>query len=1087
MTGRGPYELVDNYHRGSHKDALTWLGSVYMAPLSVATGFVGLGGLDTLARLVESNHHPVRLLLGAAPPPGLMAGEPTLESEPMVRDQFEESLRALRKERDFQSFPPLRRAMLERVAAFLELDEVQVKRYTRRFLHGKAYLLGDQNEDGTLQGQGAALVSSANLTSAGLNSNLELGLVQYQPNVVRMALDWFNSLWEEAADYRTDLRDLLLPPLPETDPRTVFMRALLELYGDELPEEPSPAVPRPGSGLTAFQRDGYERARRILERCHGVLYADGVGTGKTEIGIAFIEEYAREKGVHTLIISPAQLRDRLWKTRLDQANLPGQVVSYQELAVDRQLMPQRNDKRRVLHVDKDTYRLIVIDEAHAFRNSDTTWYEALDRLMGGVPKDLVLLTATPVNNSLWDLHSLFLLFGRHDGAFAGPPLRLRSLRRFFLEVGANDPEAISESRLFPLIDALAVRRDRSFLEKHYPHDRFPDGTPVKFPKPKLIEERYGLDTAYPNIVREMVQAIESLSMARYRPTAYRSHDPKEAADEEALAGLLRSGLLKRFESCWYAALQTIERMIAANSVILEAWHTHGLIPPLSSVRDLALEVQQGTPLSESVAEALEDKEGSLPVSEFQPEFEHHIRKDFEILEQMAARLKAIKRQKDPKLHRLWRLLDKTPARKVAIFTSYGDTAKYLQDTLEKNESKTQGRKWTVVIGNETDANARQRQMERFCPHSVTGDPHFVPQDGEVDLLLSTDILSEGQNLQDAQAVISYDMPWNPQRVVQRNGRIIRLKSPHNMVYLYTLLPEAGDLEEMLKLEARIRAKIAAANAAVGMETPVLAAVPTESKVYADLKQFTDRLAAGDATLLDSDDGFESGAFLGEEFRSLLLRALAEGEIERLKALPWGIGAAFVQPPDSRAQRVQEAGVFFACRTRDGDRYWRFVTRAGDIMTEDLTMLRLIDPGSTTGCAIPESIDLEALFQIAAEDICTFHNRLCDPAAREERLPASQRWALTILRHPDAPAGKEYDDADLALGIGRDALVRRALSQIRRDQAEAKLGIEECAHRILEVVKSFGLQPVMPPDLPRLITREDLGVVCFQVVLPNIAD
>lgn len=1079
----GPYELVDNYQHGSHGDALTWLGTVYLVPLSVATGFVSLGGLDTLARLIESNPRPIRLLLGTAPPPGLMAGEQDLESEPMVRDQFEESLQTLRRERDFQSFPPLRRAMLERVAAFLELDDIHVKRYTKRFLHGKAYLLGEQSDDGTLQGQGAALVSSANLTSAGLASNLELGLVQYQPNVVCMALDWFNLLWEEANDYKAELLDLLLPSLPETDPQTVFLRALLELYREELPEEPVPELPRPGSGLTAFQRDGYERARRILERYHGVLYADGVGTGKTEIGVAFIEEYAKEKGVHTLIISPAQLRDRLWKTRLDKANLPGQVVSYQELAMDQQLMSQREGSRRILHVNKDAYRLIVIDEAHYFRNPDTFWYEALDRLMGGVRKDLVLLTATPVNNTLWDLHSLFLLFGRHDGAFMEPPLRLRSLRRFFLEVGANDPEAISESRLFPLIDSVAVRRDRNFLEKHYPHDHFSDGTPVKFPRPLLIEERYDLDAAYPHIVRDIVKAIKSLTMARYRPTAYRRHEPKEAADEEALAGLMQSGLLKRFESSWYAALQTVNRMTAANRVILEAWRTHGIIPPLSSIRELALDVQEGVPLGDLVAEALEGSEDSLPVNEFQKEFESHIQKDLDILTDMARKLETLRDRDDPKLAKLRELLETTQAKKVAIFTTYADTARYIQAAFEQNPEKTQGRLYTVVIGSETDANAREREMERFCPHSVTGDPDFTPKDGEVDLLLSTDILSEGQNLQEAQAVISVDMPWNPQRVVQRNGRIIRLKSPHDVVYLYTILPKQGDLEELLKLEALIRAKIAAANASVGMETPVLATVPTESKIYSDLKKLTDRLAAGDITLLDSEDAFESGSFVGEEFRALLSRALAEGELERLKALPWGIGAAFTQPSDS-AHVIEMPSVFFACRTRHGDRYWRYVTIDGTIMREDLTMLRLIDPKSTPGCAIPESIDLEALFNQAAADICESHNRLADPAAQEERLPASQRWALSILRHPDAPLGKEFDEADLALGVGRDALVRRALSQLRREQAEGNLTIAECANRILEVVRSFGLEAVLPTSVPQQISREDLGVVCYQVVLPS---
>ena len=152
-------------------------------------------------------------------------------------------------------------------------------------------------------------------------------------------------------------------------------------------------------------------------------------------------------------------------------------MSYQQLAQDRQLV--RNGGRRVLPVNKDVYRFVIIDEAHAYRNVDNTWYAALDRLMGGTPKKLLLLTATPVNNSLWDLHNLFLLFGRHDSSFNGEPLRIPSLRKFFADAGASKSENLSEAKLFPLIDALTVRRDRAFIKERYRNERFTDGTLVK--------------------------------------------------------------------------------------------------------------------------------------------------------------------------------------------------------------------------------------------------------------------------------------------------------------------------------------------------------------------------------------------------------------------------------------------------------------------------------------------------------------------------------------------------------------------------------------------------------------------------------
>jgi len=180
-----------------------------------------------------------------------------------------------------------------------------------------------------------------------------------------------------------------------------------------------------------------------------------------------------------------------------------------------------------------------------------------------------------------------------------------------------------------------------------------------------------------------------------------------------------------------------------------------------------------------------------------------------------------------------------------------------------------GRERVTVIGTESSPDDRTAKLSRFSPKTVVR-PDYVPPDGEVDLLLSTDVLSEGQNLQQAQAVISYDMPWNPQRVVQRNGRVIRLLSPHDEVFLTTMLPEPGDLEELLRLETRVRAKIRAAGV-YGMDVEVIEGIETELQNYAE------RLAGGDLDLLDEEQESRlSGAFLGEELRARVRRAVEEG-------------------------------------------------------------------------------------------------------------------------------------------------------------------------------------------------------------------
>lgn len=1069
MTAKQP-EIIDN-QKLSHEDALRWVAENYNCLLSVATGYVRLGGLYTLATLPGDETRPIRLLLGAMPEPGL--GEQPLTAEARaVGILFDQTLRALRAERDFDAFPPSRRIRsLQAVDMWLREGRVEVRRYTQRFLHGKAYIFADSDH----AGPGAAIVTSANLTPGGLVANLELGLVHYQPHVVEEGAAWFEDLWQKADAFKDSLLNLLFPDIPTYPANTIFLRALLELYGEELKD----AEAEPVKSLTSFQREGYLRARHIIDRFGGVLYADGVGTGKTIVGVEFIKEYAKEHGVHTLIICPAQLRETTWERALHEANLPGQVVTYQDIACDQQLARGATTVRRVLAVDKDTYRLIVIDEAHAFRNAGNSWYAALDRLLGGAPKDLVLLTATPVNNALWDLYNLIMLFARHDSALA-PKLRIQSLRQFFREAGANNPERISESKLFPLIDAVAVRRDRVFIEKNYPGETFPDGTPVKFPKPTLLEQRYDLDAAYPGIFESIVDTIDALTMARYRAKAYLRVGKVDDGREAALAGLLQSALLKRFESSPKAALETVKRMVMAHEVVVAAKAAHGLVPSAGTLRDLVKQAEDGTVPPESVEELLQEDSEARPADDFENAFFSDVEKDLGLLKLIDDKLEALLSQPDPKLAKLKETLASTSAKKVLIFSTFADTIRYINEAITNDPSITNGRDYTVVIGDLSDAAARTKQLERFCPKSMTDDPGYVPPDGEVDLLLATDVLSEGQNLQDAQAVISFDMPWNPQRVVQRNGRIIRLKSPHDEVFLYTLLPAHGELEKVLKLEAKLVAKIAAANASVGMESDVLAAVPIESKVYADLEEFTERLAKGDTTLLDEGEGGASGSFAGEDYRARLFRAKAEGELERLLNMPWGVGAAVAKKPP---EGIELPGVFFAAKTRSGTRQWRFVDSTGSVLADDLDMLRLTDPQSAAPATIPDEIDLDKFWSIAAEDICATHNALLDPAAQMERLPASQRWARDILRQPGLPPDPRLDTAYESLAVGRNILVQRALSEIRAKLKAGAIDPAQAAFAICDIVDSFGLRPPAvgaPPEPP--ITPDDLGVVCYIAVI-----
>ena len=679
-------------------------------------------------------------------------------------------------------------------------------------------------------------------------------------------------------------------------------------------------------------------------------------------------------------------------------------------------------------------------------------------------------------------------------------MRIPSLKRFFRDAGAaragdeRAPEP-SPAQLFPLLDALTVRRDRAFIREYYAGERLTDGTEVRFPEPRLYERRYSFDTAYQGVARRIADRIGptlagekprsgALTMAQYRPASYRNEqdgteqDGKQkggaVARQEALAGLMQSLLLKRFESSWYAALKTVERM--RDHALVRIRYLEGAADDPSPAAD----ADELDGLDTAALELAEEPGDWANPQEFSAELPDALRSDANTLADLAERIGRLRDLPDPKLEALREVMAETGAQKVVVFTSFRDTAEYLRDAFEKDPGLLNGRKWAAVVGSEASEAERERAIDRFCPDLAIKPRAAADRHGEIDVLLSTDLLSEGQNLQQAQAVFSYDMPWNPQRVVQRNGRVIRLRSPHKTALLYTLMPEDDDLDELLRLEARLQAKIQAANASMGMDAPVLATEENASRIFEGLHAYKDRLARGDAALLDEDGGPDGAAYAGESYRMRYKRALGEGDVDRVREMPWGIGAAIART----AEGLDQPLAFFACRTRDDRRYWRMVSASGTIAYhDDLPMLRLIDPSGQEPLALPDDLDLESLFAVAAADICAEQNSPPPPPDP----PASQRWALDeILGAPGAPSGDASTVAADVLRAPQATPVLRALSALRRDYEQRKISRYKCAERILEVVKDFRLRPVPLPAKPPRITPDDLGVVCYQVVLPATA-
>jgi hypothetical protein len=694
---------------------------------------------------------------------------------------------------------------------------VQVRRLEDDFLHGKAFIVTTHDE--------GVIAGSSNFTQAGLSTNLELNLGHYQPHVVGQLRGWFDELWERATDF--DLAAIYEARFDEHTPWLLYLRMLWERYGAELAAEAEDSgVTR--IQLTGFQRDGLWRARRILEEHDGVLIADEVGLGKTYLAGELIREAVEERRQRVLVVAPATLRDGPWRKFLATFQVGVECRSFEDLAADRLLFRP------------DEYAMVVVDEAHAFRNPGTRRATALRQLLAGSPpKKLVMLTATPVNNSLWDLYHLLGYFLPHDAAFAS--VGVRSLRDHFARAMARDPDDLKPDHLFDVLDAVAVRRTRPFVKRHYPNETVRiDGAsvPIAFPAPRVRKAGYDLTAAFGDFFERFAAALggpdrdgagPGLTLARYVPSRYREGRPVEAYEQQ-LAGLLRSGLLKRFESSAHAFVRTCRTMAASHDGFLrllgEGW------------------VTTGRTLSEWMATDSGELEAFLegnaadvePASGYDVDaLRADVEADRDLLLGFAADAGRVGRADDPKLAALVDELadiaaqarvegqnpeDVRDKRKVLVFSYFADTVDWIVGHLEKAVARDprladyRGRLIAATGASGTKAEA----LWGFAPR--TADVPASQAVDRFDIVVATDVLAEGVNLQQARHIINYDLPWNPMRLVQRHGRIDRIGSTHDEIFLRCIFPDR-QLDALLKLEQRLLYKLKQAASAVGVADGVL--------------------------------------------------------------------------------------------------------------------------------------------------------------------------------------------------------------------------------------------------------------------------
>ena len=1070
----------------------------------IATAFFSPTGFTHIADRLASVPQ-VRMLLGADMALGVPSDRKRLGETPVrfERRRMESRLRRLQeglaRDRDHLQFTPTNGAALRKLIASLRAGNMEVRRYEKEFLHAKAYIVNvAKPADGSDNRQGI-IAGSSNLTGAGLVRNLELNLGRFDDAIIDQAREWFDELWDEAEPY--DLAQLFEEVFDPLAPWDIFIRVLWKIYGDEVEDDAKADQNLP---LTNFQKHGVARALRLIRETGGAIVADEVGLGKTFIAGEILKRYS-ERRQRALLICPAALRDSTWKTFIHNYQLFVECLSFEQLANDRQLQDKQRPNADRTHIQRPLgeYQLVIVDEAHNYRNPDApTRAAALRTLLFGRKRDLLLLTATPVNNSLWDLYHLLRFFLRRDSYLADRGIL--SIRGRFERAMRENPISLSPDVLYPIVDATTVKRTRQFVKKHYAGDTIPgpDGKPreIVFPKPEAISVRYELNDRLPGFFDLLEEALDpdadsALTFVRYTPDVFllNGGDPEEDARSKALVGLLRSGLLKRFESSAYAFCKTVQKMAHEHQIFLDALRA-GQVVTTAFMKEIA---GDDDTVFEELLDATEHSRDAALYD--MARLQASVERDRVGLQELAEMAAGITPDQDSKLRVLadelaeiashakreaTSAINESQKRKVLVFSLFKDTVEWIRDYLQAeipnrpNLGGYQGRMVAVSGSGDVSSVLRERAVQGFAPVSME-----APADHDADLydlMITTDVLAEGVNLQQCRNIVNFDLPWNPMRLVQRHGRIDRIGSPHSRVFLRTIFP-VDRLDRLLKLEERILGKLAMAAASVGVAAPIEGAAQG-MQVFTETREEIEKLLRDDASLFERG-GTPVAAQTGEEYRQTLRKALQD-DPERVTQLPWKVGSG-MRTGDRR-------GIFFCAvvgaesdlertylRFVPADSDWKPVSDTGTIEAELGTCLRLLECGPSMPTWYPEKLrhGVYDFWTLAQEDIWCDWMRETDPANMQPPVrPLNHRVAKFI--RDNRPLGSSDERINKALDILESPWPRREESMLREwfetDQQHRTSLVNFLVDQILET----GLEATEPPPLLPPIDFEDVELYCW---------
>ncbi|MGV1784384.1 MULTISPECIES: helicase-related protein [Agrobacterium] len=820
-----------------------------------------------------------------------------------------------------------------------------------------------------------AAIGACSLTTEGLGitPGSRLGLVQATSTDEETAAfsSWFQNAWD-TVPRRPDADDLervLADAASQRAPSLIYFKFLFEMFkdlGDELDEE---RIVKSATGirnttvwkkLFKFQRDGVVGAIDKLERIGGCIIADSVGLGKTFEALAVIKYYELRND-RVLVLCPKRLRDNwtLYKANDRRNSLASDRFNYDVLNhTDLSRDGGTSGDIDLSHVNWGNYDLVVIDESHNFRNKathkdrDTRYDHLMKRVIkAGVKTKVLMLSATPVNNRLADLKNqiAFMTEGSDialiDHGIPSIEATIRKAQGQFnrwldLPEGERRTSRLMDMLgfdYFKLLDMLTIARSRKHVQRYYgtaETGHFPD-------RLQPINVKADVDLAGEfRPIREINNEIRRLTLGAYAPLRYVVPDKQEAYDakystkirggesyfrqadrEESLIHLMRVNLLKRMESSVASFALTIKRQLDDVNALLAKIEAHD-----ESIDELAIDdVDIDDPAFETLLVGRKVKVLLQDVDRVR--WQQDLIEDRNRLATLLSAARSVSADRDAKLSELKVLITRKVQapingenRKILLFTAFADTADYLYRELGEWAHATLGIHTAVVTGtgaNKTTLQSLRSDMSSilsaFSPRSKERPPEMAGE-GEIDLLIGTDCISEGQNLQDCDFLVNYDIHWNPVRIIQRFGRVDRIGSTNQRIQLVNFWPNI-ELDEYLDLESRVSGRMVLLDvSATGEENVIEFQAGNQMN---DLEYRRAQLQKMQDSVIDLED-LSSGVSIADltlnDFRIDLAGYLRDHR-ERLEALPLGTYAV-VSPPEDEfvsAENVISPGAIFCLR------------------------------------------------------------------------------------------------------------------------------------------------------------------------------